>query len=84
MYASKQGFVTGSGLPHESLAAKKILKDYVKGRLLYCHLRPDYDSSKHGIINQFKALQIQPETEEEKKDNEKPSDLKQPIDQFDN
>ncbi|KAF2637686.1 P-loop containing nucleoside triphosphate hydrolase protein [Massarina eburnea CBS 473.64] len=40
-YASARGFQTqGLGQPDESRAARYILKDYVKGKLLYCHPPP--------------------------------------------
>ncbi|KAF2861985.1 P-loop containing nucleoside triphosphate hydrolase protein [Piedraia hortae CBS 480.64] len=40
-YAQARGFMTqGQGRPDESRAARLILKDYVKGRLLYCHSPP--------------------------------------------
>ena len=29
-----------------------MLKDYVNGRLLFCHLRPDYERQVHGNIMQ--------------------------------
>jgi large subunit GTPase 1 len=40
-YAIARGFSTqGFGQPDESRAARYILKDYVKGKLLYCHPPP--------------------------------------------
>ncbi|KAF2086808.1 P-loop containing nucleoside triphosphate hydrolase protein [Saccharata proteae CBS 121410] len=40
-YASARGFSTqGLGQPDESRAARYVLKDYVKGKLLYCHPPP--------------------------------------------
>ena len=40
-YAIARGFQTqGLGQPDESRAARYILKDYVKGKLLYCHPPP--------------------------------------------
>ena len=36
----------------EIKAARIMLKDYNRGKLLFVHLRPDYDPEKHGIINQ--------------------------------
>ncbi|CAI4213808.1 unnamed protein product [Parascedosporium putredinis] len=44
-YAKARGFQTqGLGQPDESRAARFILKDYVNGKLLYCHPPPgDYD-----------------------------------------
>jgi large subunit GTPase 1 len=50
IFAAKKGFVTGRGLPNESQAARLVLKDYTNGRLLFCHLRPDYDKSVHGEV----------------------------------
>lgn len=40
-YAKSRGFTrTGQGQPDESRAARYILKDYVNGKLLYCHPPP--------------------------------------------
>ena len=40
-YAAARGFATtGYGEPDESRAARYILKDYVNGKLLYCHPPP--------------------------------------------
>jgi large subunit GTPase 1 len=40
-YAVARGFATqGQGQPDESRAVRYILKDYVKGKLLYCHPPP--------------------------------------------
>eukprot|EP00826_Nyctotherus_ovalis_P030938 TRINITY_DN2470_c0_g1_i18.p1 TRINITY_DN2470_c0_g1~~TRINITY_DN2470_c0_g1_i18.p1 ORF type:complete len:605 (+),score=184.01 TRINITY_DN2470_c0_g1_i18:77-1891(+) len=50
--ARERGYVTGSGNPDTKKTAKMVLKDYVNGKLLYCHLRPDYDGSKHGTLMQ--------------------------------
>ena len=49
---AKKGLVTGRGLPNEAMAARFILKDYVNGRLLFCHIRPDYDREVHGEVVQ--------------------------------
>ena len=50
--ARERGDVTGSANPDMKRTAKMVLKDYVSGKLLYCHLRPDYDITKHGTIIQ--------------------------------
>ncbi|KAI1966078.1 hypothetical protein LOZ58_000980 [Ophidiomyces ophidiicola] len=43
-YARARGFATtGQGQPDESRAARYILKDYVNGKLLYCHPPPSDD-----------------------------------------
>ncbi|KAI9687602.1 MAG: hypothetical protein M1822_002212 [Bathelium mastoideum] len=40
-YAAARGFATtGQGQPDESRAARYVLKDYVKGKLLFCHPPP--------------------------------------------
>jgi large subunit GTPase 1 len=40
-YAKARGFATtGHGQPDESRAARYVLKDYVSGKLLYCHPPP--------------------------------------------
>ncbi|OCL12909.1 P-loop containing nucleoside triphosphate hydrolase protein, partial [Glonium stellatum] len=40
-YAAARGFhTTGQGQPDESRAARYVLKDYVKGKLLFCHPPP--------------------------------------------
>ena len=41
-YATARGFHTqGLGQPDESRAARYVLKDYVKGKLLFCHPPPE-------------------------------------------
>lgn len=41
-YATARGFSTqGLGQPDESRAARYVLKDYVKGKLLFCHPPPE-------------------------------------------
>jgi large subunit GTPase 1 len=40
-YARARGFATqGMGIPDESRAARYVLKDYVRGKLLFCHPPP--------------------------------------------
>jgi len=40
-YAKARGYQTqGMGIPDESRAARYVLKDYVKGKLLFCHPPP--------------------------------------------
>jgi ribosome biogenesis GTPase A len=61
---AKKGLVTGRGLPNEAVAARYVLKDYVNGRLLFCHVRPDFDRNLHGDIQQsgFLELETDPHT----------------------
>lgn len=60
VYGAKKGYVTGRGLPNEAQAARIVLKDYTTGRLLFCHLRPDYSVEVHGFTQQsgFHLLNI--------------------------
>jgi large subunit GTPase 1 len=52
-YAKARGFATtGHGQPDESRAARYVLKDYVNGKLLYCH-PPPHDPEIDG--NEFNA-----------------------------
>lgn len=39
-YGYNRGFMTANGQPDQSRAARKILKDYVNGKLLYCTAPP--------------------------------------------
>ncbi|XP_022104220.1 large subunit GTPase 1 homolog [Acanthaster planci] len=43
-YAYMRGFMTNHGIPDCPRAARVILKDYVKGKLLYCHPPPGMDA----------------------------------------
>ncbi|WEW56597.1 hypothetical protein PRK78_002044 [Emydomyces testavorans] len=46
-YARARGFATtGQGQPDESRAARYILKDYVNGKLLYCHPPPPSENTE--------------------------------------
>ena len=51
--AKKRGFYTGNGLPEEAKTAKLVLRDYTSGKLLFCHLRPDFSQEKYGKIPQY-------------------------------
>lgn len=45
-YAKARGFATtGLGQPDESRAVRYVLKDYVNGKLLFCHPPPEIDGS---------------------------------------
>ena len=66
--AKKRGFYTGNGLPEEAKTAKIVLRDYTSGKLLYCHLRPDYTEEKFGKILQYEN---EVELTEEEKANHK-------------
>ncbi|XP_078062323.1 large subunit GTPase 1 homolog, partial [Mustelus asterias] len=44
-YGYMRGFMTAHGQPDQPRAARYILKDYVTGKLLYCHSPPGIDSA---------------------------------------
>uniref|UniRef100_A0A668A7Z7 Large subunit GTPase 1 homolog n=1 Tax=Myripristis murdjan TaxID=586833 RepID=A0A668A7Z7_9TELE len=44
-YGYMRGFMTSHGQPDQSRSARYILKDYVKGKLLYCHPPPHIDAA---------------------------------------
>lgn len=51
IYALKKGWVTaGSSNPNVAEAAKVVLKDFTAGALVFCHIRPDFDTEKHTAV----------------------------------
>ena len=65
--AKKRGFYTGNGLPEEAKTAKLVLRDYTSGKLLYCHLRPDYSEEKFGKISPYGNIELTQEEKENQK-----------------
>ncbi|CAG0890242.1 unnamed protein product [Cyprideis torosa] len=45
-YGAMRGYMTQRGLPDNPRSARYILKDYIKGRLLYCHAPPGVKQSE--------------------------------------
>ncbi|XP_022794124.1 large subunit GTPase 1 homolog isoform X2 [Stylophora pistillata] len=45
-YGYTRGFMTSHGIPDESRSARYVLKDYVKGKLLYCIAPPGQHESE--------------------------------------
>lgn len=45
-YGLMRGFMTSRGLPDNPRCSRIILKDYVKGKLLYCYCPPDGDQDE--------------------------------------
>ncbi|KAI8147674.1 hypothetical protein BJV82DRAFT_596474 [Fennellomyces sp. T-0311] len=59
-YAIARGYFRSSqGNPDEARAARYILKDYVNGKLLYCHPPPGVDTGTFNDEHHTAALQIQ-------------------------
>lgn len=42
--------MTARGQPDQSRSARYVLKDYVNGRLLYCHAPPEY---KQAVFHKY-------------------------------
>lgn len=62
-YACSRGFMATKGNPHYDRAARVILKDYVKGRLRYCHAPPDTDSVEYVVLGAAERLQLEGDAE---------------------
>lgn len=43
LVAVMRGFMTARGLPDNPRSSRHILKDFVQGKLLYCHSPPNID-----------------------------------------
>jgi len=52
-YAFNRGYMTSRGAPNQSIAARVILKDYVKGKLCYVYPPPGIDSKSFNLHNVF-------------------------------
>ena len=57
--ATIRGFWTGNGLPNAALAARNILKDYVNGAIVYCHLPPGSDTEKPSFAEKQAEISLQ-------------------------
>ncbi|GAA47721.1 large subunit GTPase 1 [Clonorchis sinensis] len=49
-HAFSHSFMTAKGNPHYDRSARLILKDYVQGRLLYCHPPPNVDPEQFQLL----------------------------------
>lgn len=54
--------MTANGQPDQSRSARYVLKDYVNGKLLYCHAPPGYEQNE---FHKFPA-RVRPALEEAK------------------
>lgn len=61
LLSDNRGFMTANGQPDQSRSARYVLKDYVNGRLLYCHAPPEYEQEE---FHHF-AARVRPELVEE-------------------
>jgi large subunit GTPase 1 len=49
--STERGYYNGAGLPDQTKAARFILKDYVRGKLLYCHLPPGNEAESEPLAD---------------------------------
>lgn len=76
-YGYTRGFMTSHGIPDESRSARYVLKDYVKGKLLYCIAPPGQHESEFQKI----GYKLQSVADIERKDKQaKQRALKQTSD----
>lgn len=45
-----RGFMTARGQPDQSRSARYVLKDYVNGKLLYCHAPPELEQEEFHVF----------------------------------
>ncbi|XP_076271499.1 nucleostemin 3 isoform X2 [Rhynchophorus ferrugineus] len=55
-YAYNRGFMTANGQPDNPRGARYILKDYMNGKLLYCHAPPDIRQAEYHIWPEKKPV----------------------------
>lgn len=53
-FAYNRGFMTANGQPDQSRGSRYVLKDYVNGKLLYCHAPPGVEQEE---FHRFQARQ---------------------------
>lgn len=61
-FTDNRGFMTANGQPDQSRSARYVLKDYVSGRLLFCHAPTDVNQDD---FHNFPA-RVRREMQEEK------------------
>lgn len=71
-YGYMRGFMTSNGLPDCPRSSRYILKDFVKGRLLYCHPPPDVDPAVFHSASKTSIFEKQKTSESTKTDDVKP------------
>ncbi|XP_077059907.1 large subunit GTPase 1 homolog [Siphateles boraxobius] len=74
-YGYMRGFMTAHGQPDQSRSARYVLKDYVSGKLLYCHPPPHIDPKDFQPQHARFAMQIA-DAEQISSNANKPSKVK--------
>lgn len=71
-YARMRGFMAASGRPDEARGSRVILKDFNKGKILYCHPPPNLsEEQREYFFNSMEKTSIIHLTEEETAENER-------------
>ena len=55
-YGYNRGFMTQNGLPDNPRSSRYILKDFVSGKLLYCHAPPDFEQKLYQTYPDAKKI----------------------------
>ncbi|CAG9854880.1 unnamed protein product [Phyllotreta striolata] len=58
-YAYNRGFMTANGQPDNPRAARYVLKDYMNGKLLYCHAPPNVEQTEYHVWPERQNLKIE-------------------------
>ncbi|KAJ1087827.1 hypothetical protein NDU88_000990 [Pleurodeles waltl] len=81
-YGYMRGFMTAHGQPDQPRSARYVLKDYVTGKLLYCHPPPGIDASdfqpQHKSTSECKSMQTT--TKMKPTGNEKAKQIENTVD----
>lgn len=78
MESDNRGFMTARGQPDQSRSARYVLKDYVNGRLLFCHAPPGY---KQEEFHQY-APRVRREISEEQLPSQQQRAMRVSVNQF--
>jgi len=76
-YGYVRGFMTAYGLPDKHRAARIIIKDFVDGKLLYCHPPKDIAPEEFNPIPKLKKLIGKPTEDKEESTNQSEQESKE-------
>ncbi|WAR13985.1 LSG1-like protein [Mya arenaria] len=64
VYGSMRGFMTSNGVPDTPRSSRYLLKDFVNGKLLYCHPPPDMDPVEFNDFESRAPKHLKPSCQE--------------------
>ncbi|XP_068810153.1 large subunit GTPase 1 homolog [Struthio camelus] len=81
-YGCMRGFMTAHGQPDQPRSARYVLKDYVSGKLLYCHPPPDVDPNdfQHQHERCPESITMQPSEKVKPEKNTKAKQIENVVD----